>query len=147
RFNTVPWAIAFKHIADEAYVAIAASDVILKVAVDPATGAATVQNGPLDATHVLQIKSGKNPRGIVVNSTDTRAYVMNYVSRDVTVVGLTGSEIVLATAASADLPVPGSLDDKIQVGKELNNTSVGVFDPASFGGNPIVGRMSNNGWG
>src|SRR5205807_10359849 len=123
RFNTVPWAIAFKHIADEAYVAIAASDVILKVAVDPATGAATVQNGPLDATHVLQIKSGKNPRGIVINSADTRAYVMNYVSRDLTVLDL-GTEQPLATVLSSRLPTPGTLADKIQVGRELYNTSV-----------------------
>ena len=40
---------------------------------------------------MLQIPTGKNPRGIVVNSADTTAYVMNYVSRDVTVIDLSGS--------------------------------------------------------
>ena len=83
-FITQPWAMAFKHSADEGYVVIAASNIVVKVAIDPATGAPTVQNDPADATRVLQIKVGKNPRGIVINSADTRAYVMNYVSRDVT---------------------------------------------------------------
>jgi len=35
----------------------------------------------------------------------------------------------------------------VQIGKELYNTSVGVFDPATPGGPEIKGRMSNNGWG
>jgi len=146
-FNTVPWAMAFKHIANEGYVVIAASNVVLKIAVDPVTGAATVQNDTTDPTRVLQLKVGKNPRGIVINSGDTRAYVMDYVSRDITVLNLVGPEQVLATVTSARLPVAGSLGDKIQVCKELYNTSVGVFDPAIAGGTPISGRMSQSGWG
>jgi len=54
-------------------------------AIDPVTGAATVQNDPTDPTRVLQLKSGRIPVGSFVNSSDTRAYVMNYVSRDVTI--------------------------------------------------------------
>lgn len=146
-FNTLPWAIAFKHAAQEGYVVIAASNVILKISVDSATGAAVVQNDPANSARVLQLKAGKNPRGIVVNSADTRAYVMNYVSRDVTVLDLSAPEHVLATVSSSSLPAPGTLADKIQIGKELYNTSVGVFDPATTGGAPIAGRMSNNGWG
>ena len=46
----------------------------------------------------FQIAVGKNPRGIVINSTDTRAYVWNYVSRDISVIDLTQSpETVAAT--------------------------------------------------
>ncbi len=146
-FNTLPWAIAFKHLSNEGYVVIAASNVIVKVAVNPATGAPTVQNNALDPTRVLQLPAGKNPRGIVINSTDTRAYVMNYVSRDVTVLNLSSPEQVLATVLSSNQPAPGSLAEKIQIGKELYNTSVGVFDPATSGGSAITGRMSNNGWG
>jgi YVTN family beta-propeller protein len=146
-FNTLPWAIGFKHAANVGYVVIAASNVILKVVVDPATGAPTVQNDPADPTHVLQLKAGKNPRGIVVNSSDTRAYVMNYVSRDITILNLVGNESVLGTAVSANLPAPGTQADLIQVGKEFYNTSVGVFDPPPGGTSPITGRMSNNGWG
>lgn len=142
RFLTVPWAIALKHKADEGYVISAASNVMVKVKLDPATGAPAVQNIPTDATRVLQIPTGKNPRGVIVNSADTTAFVMNYVSRDVTVVDLSGAvERVTATLQSASLPATGTQEDKIHAGKELYHTSVGDFD----GG--ITGRMSNNGWG
>lgn len=148
RFITQPWAIAFKRQADEGYVVSAASNIVVKVKIDPATGAPTVQNDPSDATRVLQIPTGKNPRGIVVSSADKTAYVMNYVSRDVTVIDLTGAvEKVTATLASASLPVAGTPDDTVQIGKELYNTSIGQFDPATAGGPAVSGRMSNNGWG
>jgi YVTN family beta-propeller protein len=147
-FITQPWAIACKTTADEAFVVSAASNHLVKVAVNPATGAAAVQNDLTDITRVLQIKVGKNPRGIVINSTDTRAYVMNYVSRSVSVVNLTvAPEQVTATLQSSALPTPGTQADTIQIGKELYNTSIGEFDPAPGSTDPIVGRMSNNGWG
>ena len=77
---------------------------------------------------------GKNPRGIVVNSGDTRAYVWNYVSRDISVIDLTQSpEKVIATLSSTALPQPGTQDDKVHAGRELFYTSVGVFDPAASG--------------
>jgi YVTN family beta-propeller protein len=149
-FITLPWAIAFKHLSDEGYVISAASNIVVKLAINPATGAATVQtdpSNPADPTRVLEIKVGKNPRGIVLNSTDTRAYVMNYVSRDISVLNLTTvPESVVATVTSASLPTD-ELGQKIQAGKELYNTSVGEFDPPPGSTTPIVGRMSNNGWG
>ncbi len=147
-FITQPWAIAFKNAADTAYVVSAASNIVVKLAVVANTGAATVQNDPTDATKVFEIPVGKNPRGIVINSTDTRAYVWNYVSRDVSVIDLTQSpEKVSATLVSTAQPTPGTLDDKIHVGRELFFTSVGVFDPPASGQPAITGRMSNNGWG
>jgi YVTN family beta-propeller protein len=147
-FITQPWAIAFKNLSNQGYVTSAASNIVVKVNVNPGDGSAKVQTNPLDPTRVLQIGVGKNPRGIVVNDTDTRAYVMNYVSRDVSVLNLTGAvESVLATMSSAPLPTPGTTEDAIQAGKELYNTSVGVFDPAPNTTTPIVGRMSMNGWG
>ncbi|HEY3243475.1 MAG TPA: YncE family protein, partial [Phycisphaerae bacterium] len=147
-FITQPWAIAFKNGPNEGYVISAASNHVVKLAVNPATGAAAVQSDPSDPTRVLQVKVGKNPRGIVVNGSDTRAYVMNYVSRDVTVINLTGvSETIMATMRSAALPALGTLADTIHIGKELYNTSIGVFDPAPATTIPITGRMSNNGWG
>src|SRR5205823_2091836 len=97
---------------------------------------------------VLEVPTGKNPRGIVINSTDQTAYVMNYVSRDVNVIDLSGTvEKVTSTLKSASLPTAGTPEDKIHVGKELYYTSVGEFDPATAGGPAITGRMSNNGWG
>lgn len=147
-FITQPWAIAFKNRSDEGFVVSAASNIVVKIAVDPTTGAATVLNDPFDPSRVLQIRVGKNPRGIVINSTDTRAYVMNEVSRDVTVIDLTRvPEQVSATLRSASLPAPGSSEDIVLIGKELYHTSVGEFDPPGPGQPPIAGRMSSEGWG
>lgn len=150
-FITQPWAMAFEHAANVGYVISAAGNHVVKVVVNGGTGAPTVQTDPTNTARVLQIPVGKNPRGIVVNSTDTRAYVMNYISRDVTVINLTTSpETVLAASLrSAALPAPGTEADKIHIGKELYNTSIGVFDaaPPPAPPTPITGRMSNNGWG
>jgi YVTN family beta-propeller protein len=152
RFLTQPWAIAFEHGSDVGWVASAASNVLAKIAVDPGTGAPTVQldpePDPPTETQVLEVKVGRNPRGIVIDSGDTRAYVMNQVSRDVSVVDLVAArESVIATLPSAPLPTPGTPEDLVHVGRELYNTSIGEFDPATPGGAPIVGRMSKDGWG
>ena len=125
-FITQPWAMAFKHAANEGFVVSAASNIVVKVAVDPNTGAATVQSDPLDPSRVLQIKVGKNPLGIAVNSRDTRAYVMNYVSRNVTVLDLTSvPEQVIATVGSATLPQPGTLKTRSTSAKSCTTLPLG----------------------
>ena len=140
--------MAFEHATDTGFVVSAASNIAVKVDVDPGTGAPVVQMDPSDPSRVLEIPTGKNPRGIVVNAADTRAYVMNQVSRDVTVIDLTSvPEQVIGTVASASVPAAGTLADRVHVGRELYNTSIGQFDPPAPGDPPIVGRMSNNGWG
>src|SRR5262245_31341283 len=102
-FNTNPFMVAFKHSAAEGFVALGATNRLLRVTLD-GTGAATI-NPPAsaqdpssivrielkDAQEILQddpedLVGGKNPRGVVVNSTDSRAYVMDFLSRDVAVV-------------------------------------------------------------
>ena len=148
RFITQPWAMAFKHQADEGYVVSAASNIVVKVRIDPQTGAPTVQSDPTDTTRVLQIPTGRNPRGIAIATSDRTAYVMNYVSRDVTVIDLTGTaERVSATLSSASLPAAGTPEDRVQIGKELYHTSIGEFDPPAAGQPAITGRMSAAGWG
>lgn len=148
RFITQPWAMAFKHQADEGYVVSAASNIVVKVKIDPSTGAPSVQSDPSDTTRVLEIPTGKNPRGIVVGTADKTAYVLNYVSRDVTVIDLTGTvEKVAATLVSSSQPVAGSAEERVQIGKDLYHTSIGDFDPPAAGQPAITGRMSNNGWG
>lgn len=147
-FITVPWAIAFKNRDDEGYVVSAASDIVVKVAVDRGTGAARVQNTGATPSRVLEIPTGRNPRGIVLNAADTRAYVMNYISRDVTVINVErGQDRAIATMQSAASPAAGSTDDLIHAGKELYNSSVGEFDGPTPFAPKIRGRMSNNGWG
>ena len=39
-------------------------------------------------------KAGKNPQGIVINKQGTRAYVVNFLSRNVSVVDLTNDSVV-----------------------------------------------------
>ena len=145
-FITLPWAIAFAHHSDTGYVASAASNLLVKLAISG--GAATVQSDPSDPTRVLQLPTGKNPRGLVINTDDTRMYVMNYVSRSVSVFDLTTSpEHVVTTLQSAALPLPGTQAAAIQIGKDLFNTSIGEFDPVTPGGPAITRRMSQAGWG
>lgn len=147
RFPTVPWSMAFEHASDDGWVVSAASNVLVKIAVDPGTGAPTAATDPKDPTRVLVLPTGKNPRGIVVRPDDTRAYVMNYVSRDVTIVDLTVSpERAKGRMVVAKLPKAKTLEAQIQLGKELYNTSVGgPFDKSSKK-HPLVGRMSEEGW-
>ena len=146
RFPSVPWAIALKRGSDEGYVLSAASDIAVKVKTNAANGAMSVVTNVGDGKRVVSVATGKNPRGIVLSSTDSRAYIMNYISRDVTVVDLTlATDEVMATMRSASLPEAGSQEDMIQIGKELYNSSVGEFEGPNE--TTIRGRMSNNGWG
>lgn len=145
-FITQPWAIATKNRSNEAYVVSMASDIVVKATID-ATGKPVVQNVTgATPTRVLQIPTGRNPRGIVINNTDTRAYVMNYISRDVTVIDVT-RDTVVGTMGSAALPTPGSFEDQVLAGKDLYHASVGEFDGPGPLSPKIRGRMSNNGWG
>lgn len=141
-FLANPWAIAFKHTSNEGYVVSAASDVLVKITLDD-NGIPTVVTNPAegDTTRVALIGVGKNPRGIVINNADTRAYVMNYISKDVSVIDLTASpELELARVSSADLPAAGSEGEKFLLGNELFNSSRGEFDEG------VSERLSNEGW-
>ena len=149
RFITQPWAMAFKHKADEAYVVSAASNILVKVKVDPATGAPTVQIDPADTTRVLEIPTGKNPRGIVINSTDQTAYVMNYVSRDVTVIDLSGTGREGHRHLAIGKPARGRHARRTRCTPARNSTSPrsACSTRQRRAAPPITGRMSNNGWG
>jgi len=140
-FITNPFAIAFKRSADEGYVTAKAINQIIRVTLD-ANGTPTI-NAPTP----VRVNVGKDPRGIVFNSTDTRAYVMNYVSRDMTVVDIsTGTPSVIGTFSSAALPPPGSFEEVVQRGKELFNTAIGPAGTTPTS-DPPAGRMSSEGWG
>lgn len=141
-FVANPWAIAFKHNSNDGYVASAASDVLVKVTLDD-NGVPSVVTVPAegDTTRVALIDVGKNPRGVVVNNADTRAYVLNYISKDVSVIDLTVSpEAEIARIQSAELPAEGSDGEKFLLGNELFNSSRGEFDEG------VAERLSNEGW-
>ena len=141
-FFANPWAIAFKHNSNDGYVVSEASDVLVKITLDD-NGVPTVVSVPAegDTTKVLSIEVGQIPRGIVVNHADTRAYVMNYISKDVSVVDLTQApEVEVARIQSADLPAAGSDGAKFLLGNYLFNSSRGEFDEG------VAERLSSEGW-
>lgn len=141
-FFANPWAIAFKHSSNEGYVVSAGSDVLVKLALDD-NGVPSVVTVPADGdtTKVLTIDVGKNPRGIVINNADTHAYVLNYISKDVTVVDLTQApETAVSTLQSADLPPAGSEAAQFLLGNYLFNSSRGEFDEG------VTERLSSEGW-
>ncbi len=147
-FLAVPWAVAFENGSNEGYVVSSASNVLAKIVLAGDGRPSVVSDNVTGGTRVREIGVGKNPQGLVIASNDRRAYVMNYVSRDVSVIDLTRNpETVIATLQSAALPRAGTLEDRVHVGKELFNTSVGVFDQVDPATNqPVRGRMANNGW-
>jgi uncharacterized repeat protein (TIGR01451 family) len=149
------WAIAFtsQSGAGSAYAVSAASDLLVKlnVAVDNSlsfTGDADTTryidlNEPTNAV-TSGLNAGKNPQGIAINSTGTRAYVANFVSRNVSVVDLT-TDTVIATVRTSDLPTPGSQGETNLVGAEMFFSSRGNFDPIP-GTNSLRDRLSSEGW-
>ena len=137
-FNTNPFAIAFKNASDEGFVALAATNRLLRVTLND-DGSPTI-NPPLvagDPGNIIRIElkdpaeiaqedpddtiGGKNPRGLVLNSTDTRAYVMDFLSRDIAIVDVSGDDPTLyrtlARLQSADLPPAGTEAAIVQRGK------------------------------
>lgn len=160
-FVTNPSSMAFKHNAEfEGFAVSAASDFVVRVVLD-STGKPTI-NAPTAATdpgNIIRIPVGvdpagvfrnSNPQGIVINSTDSRAYVMNFISRDVSVLDISGSDPTqykeIARIQSADLPAAGTKEAIIHRGHELFNTSIGP--PGKLAkATPPAGRMSDNGWG
>jgi YVTN family beta-propeller protein len=150
-FNTNPIAIGFKSGASEGFAVLAATDRLVRVQLD-ADGTPTI-NAPataMDPSGIVRIAVGKNPQGIVLNSTDTRAYVMNFISRDVSVVDIASGSPTqyteIARIASANLPTAGTLAAVVHRGQELFNTSVGPAGTQQTS-MPPAGRMSDTGWG
>lgn len=147
-FLAVPWAVAFENNSNDGYVVSASSNVLAKITLAGNGQPNVVFDNVANGTRVREIGVGKNPFGLVISSNDRRLYVMNYISRDVTVIDLTRNpETVIATFSSAALPRRGTQEDRVHIGKELFNTSIGIFDQTDpTTGQPVRGRMSNNGW-
>ena len=158
-FITNPAAMAFKHgAAFEGFALSRATDRLVRVVVD-ANGKPTI-NAPIaanDPGNIVRIEVGvdtavqhnSGPEGVIINAGDTRAYVMNLVSRDVSVVDISGADPTqykeIARIQSASLPTD-PFDVQVHRGKELFNTSIG---PAGSNENALApaGRMSDFGWG
>jgi YVTN family beta-propeller protein len=152
-FLAVPWAVAFKRQAMEGYAVSLSSNVVVKVTLN-ADGTPTI-NAPAQAGqpgNIVRILVGQGPRGIAINAADTRAYVVNENSRDVSVINL-ATDKVIATVATTALPAPGSTEAKRLIGKAIFDSSTGV-DLPTLGNAELSGvvqrfppRLSNEGWG
>src|SRR6185295_10615132 len=80
----------------------------------------------------------KAPRGIAINSTGTRAYVFNYISRSISVVDISTptSPAIVASVQSTALPPTNTADATALLGAEM-----------FYGGRGPSGRLSSEGWG
>ena len=151
-FLAVPWAVAFKNKAKEGYAVSLSSNVVVKVLLDAAgTPSINAPKAAGEAGSIVRVLVGQGPRGIVVNGADTRAYVANENSRDVSVIDL-ASNRVIATVASAALPAAGSADARRLIGKAIFDSSTGVDLPL-LSSTALSGsvqrfppRLSNEGW-
>lgn len=147
-FFANPWAIAFTTQSGDgnAYAVSAGSDLLVKLNVD-GNGDLSFTGGVSTTTYInlndpnepatSGRNAGKNPLGIVIR--EDKAFTMNYISRNVSVVDLNTDSVERAIRTTA-LPLPGSDDEQLLVGKEIFFSSRGIFD----GGK--VNRLSSEGW-
>jgi YVTN family beta-propeller protein len=139
RFVTNPYFIAFQRNGQSGYVVSAASDVVFKFDINAAGVPTLTKTGG----KIIPILANKNPRAMAINSTDTRGYIWNYVSRDVTVVDLLADRAV-DTIVSADQPT-SAIQRDIQLGKEFFNSSIGPITINAATGH-LEGQLSDRGW-
>jgi YVTN family beta-propeller protein len=150
------WAIAFtrQRGAGAAYVVSAGSDLLVKLNV-AADGKLGFTTDP-DTTRYIDLNdpakpatsgnnAGKLPQGIVINRAGTRAYVANFVSRNVSVVDLT-TDTVSRVIRTAPLPAPGSPEEIVTVGAEMFFSSRGIFNGAPGITVSTTDRLSSEGW-
>ena len=154
-FFANPWAMVCNNPLNPntAYVVSAGSDLLVKLNVSasgvlsfsgacPTCDANTARyidlNDPNNAA-TGGANAGKNPLGIVINNLGSKAYVMNYISRNVSVIDL-ATDSVITVIQTTPLPPAGSDAEELHVGAEMFFASRGVFD----GGK--VDRLSSEGW-
>ncbi|NJM41650.1 MAG: hypothetical protein HC853_13275 [Anaerolineae bacterium] len=156
------WGMAFttQSGAGSAYVVSSASDLLVKLNVDASDGIAFT--GGVSTTRYIDLNdpntpataganAGKNPLGIVIgapgNVGNPKAFVLNHVSRNVSVVD-TSTDAVIATIPLQALPAPGSPAEQRLVGAEIFFSSRGHFErPAGTNANISTDeRLSSEGW-
>ena len=158
-FSADPWAVAFtsESGSGNAYVVSSGSDLLVKLNVD-ASGEITF-TGDISTTRYVDLnnptdpatsgaKAGKNPLGIVIRNIapgNNRAFVLNYISRNISVVDL-DTDVVTQVIAVTALPPAGSQEEQLQVGKEIFFASHGHFNSPSGTTVPTDERLSSEGW-
>lgn len=154
-FFSNPWAIGFRNNAGtvNAYAVSAGSDLLVKLNVDTGTGKLNFTGGVSttryidlndpDVTATKGRSAGKNPLGLVIRN--NKAFVMNYVSRNVSVVNLDTDSVESAIETTA-LPPAGSTNEQLLVGAEIFFSARGHFDRPQNTTVPTSNRLSSEGW-
>jgi len=155
-FFANPWAIAFTNRSGtgSAYVVSAASDLLVKIQV--AADGRIAFTGDADTTRYIDLNdpanpatsganAGKNPQGIAITPDGRRAYVTNFVSRNVSVVDTRTDQVVRTIQTSAP-PPPGSPAEVVAVGAEMFFSSRGNFNRPANATVPTTERLSSDGW-
>jgi YVTN family beta-propeller protein len=150
------WAMGFTSTSGPgiAYTVSAGSDLVVKMRVG-ANGSLS-NTVDADTTRYIDLndlanpatsgdKAGKNPQGIAVIPGRPRAYVTNFVSRNVSVIDL-ASDRVIDTIRTAPLPAPGSPEEVNTAGAEVFFSSRGRFDAPAGTAQPSTERLSSEGW-
>ena len=150
------WAIGFTSASGtgNAYAVAAGSDLLVKLNVGP-TGDLSLTGGP-ETTRYIDLNdpanpvtsaqnTGKNPQGIAINREGTRAYVMNAISRNVSVVDLRADRVI-RVIRTANLPAPGSPQERTLVGAEIFFSSRGNFNRPPGTTVATTDRLSSEGW-
>jgi YVTN family beta-propeller protein len=149
------WAIGFTNQsgAGFGYVVAAGSDLLVKVRV--AADGRLAFTTDADTTRYIDLddpanpatagaNAGKNPQGIVVNSAGTRAYVTNFVSRNVSVVDLRNDRVIKVIQASPPANTP--LGKVVSAGAEMFFSSRGNFNRPAGATGSTSERLSQAGW-
>jgi YVTN family beta-propeller protein len=150
------WAIAFTNQRGNgnAYVVSAGSDLLVKLnvssngalnfTVDDNTTRYIDLNDPANPA-TSGDNAGKLPQGIVINRQGSRAYVANFISRNISVVNLRNDQ-VLRTIRVAPLPTPGSQEEVVAVGAEMFFSSRGFFNRPAGTTVSTSERLSSEAW-
>jgi YVTN family beta-propeller protein len=154
-FFANPWGIAFTAQTNtgNAYVVSAGSDLVVKLNLDTNGALSFTVNGT--TTRYIDLNeptnpatsganAGKNPQGIAISSDGTRAFVANFVSRNVSVLDLS-NDAVIAVVPTFNLPTPRSAGETNLVGAEMFFSSRGHFDSIP-GTNSLRERLSAAAW-
>jgi YVTN family beta-propeller protein len=150
------WGIGFTRRSGSAnaYVISAGSDLVVKMNVDRAGKLTNTVDA--DTTRYIDLNdpanpatagrnAGKLPQGIAVNRQGTRAYVTNFVSRNISVIDLR-QDRVIRVITTGSLPAPGSPAEVVAVGAEVFFSSRGLFNRPAGTTVSTTDRLSSEGW-
>lgn len=163
-FFANPWAIACDNPASptKAYVASAGSDLLVKVNVQVGGALANTVDG--NTTRYIDLNpnnpaetatfgrnAGKNPLGIVIRDVgfgQKKAFVMNFVSRNVSIVNIDTDAVIKVVnfTGTHGLPPAGSKAEQILAGAEIFFSSRGHFDRPAGTTVSTDNRLSSEGW-